>query len=366
MRSALVWAAVAMVLCAGTAGVATGEQDDEWSDDCLASPDEITAGQHYSGTTAPGDLDCFDLPADDGEYVLITFHGDVPEDIRVFSWDGEVRFTGPDGGPIGGIDNFVTDHDDMRIEGDEHTYTGANWFSVESGRTAFRAYAGDGGDDDDHAFGVMTPRSGGEYTFSVSRVGAEEAPELPDSVPTPEIEFGDLQVRPETVTAGEDVRVLFSVDNTGEVDGEYAADVRLDGETLETLSGEVPAGSGTTVQVVVSVDDPGRHEVAVGDRTASVEVEPRTSTTAADDGPVDTDPADSGDGDRRTETDRQGGQPGSLTAADREEPPATVASGSGGDGGSVLSSPPVAIGLGVFLFGIGALALSRAVTTLRE
>ncbi len=112
-----------------------------------------------------------------------------------------------------------------------------------------------------------------EGTYTVDVMG-ETASFTVESPPEPaEFSLSNLQVSPSTVEPGEDVTVSFTVRNTGELSGSYSVEVKLDGATVDTLSGSLSGGASDSLVSIVSTEDEGTHTVAVDGLDAQFSVE---------------------------------------------------------------------------------------------
>ncbi|WP_435062671.1 CARDB domain-containing protein [Halobaculum sp. EA56] len=98
------------------------------------------------------------------------------------------------------------------------------------------------------------------------------------------------------VAAGESVRIALNVENVGERDGTFRADLFVDSETADSKSVAVEAGGSETVVFVYRFEEPGEYEVAVEDASlGTVTVvaagdngtTPRPGDDAGDTGPVE-------------------------------------------------------------------------------
>jgi hypothetical protein len=123
----------------------------------------------------------------------------------------------------------------------------------------------------------------------VDAVGAAVDVELPPAAePTPAIETTAAAANTTTVAPGDPVGVTVTLANDGAAEGEHRVTLSADGEVLDELTVTVPAGSTLTVTLATSFEEPGTHQLAVGDRAVgTVEVlaegtDMPTSTAATD------------------------------------------------------------------------------------
>lgn len=87
-----------------------------------------------------------------------------------------------------------------------------------------------------------------------------------------------LMINPAEVEPGEEVSITTTVTNTGDVKGNYMAELKMDDTTQQTMQVIVDAGETKAVTFVVVKDTPGIHEVALGGLNGRFEVlKPATS-----------------------------------------------------------------------------------------
>jgi PGF-pre-PGF domain-containing protein len=96
-----------------------------------------------------------------------------------------------------------------------------------------------------------------------------------------EFSVTDATLDATTITAGESVAVTATVENTGTREGEFTANLTVDGSVVASESVSLDVGESTTVTLDATLDETGSHAVAVsGVQAGSVQVEsPTTSTT---------------------------------------------------------------------------------------
>ncbi|WP_435062125.1 CARDB domain-containing protein [Halobaculum sp. EA56] len=130
-----------------------------------------------------------------------------------------------------------------------------------------------------------TPAEAGTYEVTVRgrsyevRVREPAAPSV-----------ASLSVDPSTVASNESSLVAAEVVAPGDVPADGDLVVRVDGERVATERVRVAPGGTVTLRIPVSVADPGRHTVAVGDATATLTVEATaTPEDGSDDGPATAD-----------------------------------------------------------------------------
>jgi len=112
-----------------------------------------------------------------------------------------------------------------------------------------------------------------EGTYSIEVMG-ETVSFTVKAPPTPaEFSLSNLQVSPSIVEPGMDITVSFSIENTGEESGSYSIDLKMDGATVETLSGTLDGGESESVSTTVSSTEEGTHTVAIDGLDAEFSVE---------------------------------------------------------------------------------------------
>ncbi len=112
-----------------------------------------------------------------------------------------------------------------------------------------------------------------EGTYSIEVMG-ETVSFTVKAPPTPaEFSLSNLQVSPSIVEPGMDITVSFSIENTGEESGSYSIDLKMDGATVETLSGALDGGESESVSTTVSSTEEGTHTVAIDGLDAEFSVE---------------------------------------------------------------------------------------------
>ena len=112
-----------------------------------------------------------------------------------------------------------------------------------------------------------------EGTYTVDVMG-ETVSFTVEAPPAPaEFTLSNLQVSPASVQAGEEVLVSFTVENTGELSGDYSIELMLDDESIRTLTGTLDGGESTTVETTVSSETEGTHTVTVDGLEAEFSVE---------------------------------------------------------------------------------------------
>ena len=82
----------------------------------------------------------------------------------------------------------------------------------------------------------------------------------------------DLTVSPGEVTIGQASSVTVVVNNTGDLPGDYALALILDGNTYASKVVAVPAGGSQTVTFPVAIDQAGTHNLSAGAKSVSLEV----------------------------------------------------------------------------------------------
>lgn len=95
-----------------------------------------------------------------------------------------------------------------------------------------------------------------------------------EAPPTPaEFTLSNLEVSPVSVQAGENVTVSFTVENIGELTGDYSVELMLDDMLVESLTGSLDGGESTSVVATVTSEAEGTHTVRVDGLEADFSVE---------------------------------------------------------------------------------------------
>ncbi len=90
-----------------------------------------------------------------------------------------------------------------------------------------------------------------------------------------------LSIDPAKVTTGEGVWITAKVTNTGEVDGIYEAELRINNVSAVSNKVALPAGGTQNLTFSVSRDTPGTYEVAFGELAGEFVVAERTATQSS-------------------------------------------------------------------------------------
>ncbi len=113
----------------------------------------------------------------------------------------------------------------------------------------------------------------GTYTVEVLGETIAFTVEAPPTPPLPaSIQVKDLQVSPATPVQGATVTITFTVENTGELEGEYSVEVKVDGSPVETLEGSLEGGDAETLTVEAVAEEEGAHTVSVDGLSAQFTV----------------------------------------------------------------------------------------------
>ena len=89
-----------------------------------------------------------------------------------------------------------------------------------------------------------------------------------DSEPEPSFSVTDASLDTSTILEGESVTVSADVENSGDADGTFTAELQEDGTTVATTDVTVAAGSTETVTFTRTYDTAGSYDLAVSDTTA--------------------------------------------------------------------------------------------------
>lgn len=124
---------------------------------------------------------------------------------------------------------------------------------------------------------IVAACSGCTSTVSSSNAAAAAAP-------TTQANFQVLamKVNPAIVNPGDEVTVSALISNSGNSDGDYLADLKINGITSELLKVNLTGGTEQSVTFQLSRDIPQIYQVKLGDRVAQFEVSaPGQSSTLA-------------------------------------------------------------------------------------
>ncbi|EMA63074.1 CARDB domain-containing protein [Halorubrum lipolyticum] len=133
----------------------------------------------------------------------------------------------------------------------------------------------------------------GTYDLSVN---GESAGTLTVEPPSAAFEVTDVSLSETEIAVGDTVTVTAAIENTGDSDGTYTADLLVDGTVEESKSVDIAAGQTETVTFTRSFDTAGDYTIGVGDgptRELTVEPEPaNVSVTDAELSPTRIDPGE--------------------------------------------------------------------------
>lgn len=115
------------------------------------------------------------------------------------------------------------------------------------------------------------PDEEGTYTLTVGGKTVMVDVATPNG-PAPAFRVTALEPDDDEVAVGSTTRVVATVENTGDAAGTYTAVLTDNGTVVAEREVEVPAGERRDVTFEVSFDEGGEHELAVGDRSATVAV----------------------------------------------------------------------------------------------
>jgi len=90
------------------------------------------------------------------------------------------------------------------------------------------------------------------------------------SCATAEFEVGPLSISPSQIVAGEPIVAEVNVSNIGGADGDYSANLTIDGRSVETKSVTVLAGATETISFTCCLEGAGIHTVGLGSITETV------------------------------------------------------------------------------------------------
>lgn len=103
--------------------------------------------------------------------------------------------------------------------------------------------------------------------------------EQPDQL-VAEFGVGDLLVSPTSVIAGETVTINANINNSGNAAGVYKAALSIDGQVVEIKEINIMPSQSSDVEFIISDLTAGKHQVAIGKSTASIDVLPKPNRIA--------------------------------------------------------------------------------------
>jgi len=89
-----------------------------------------------------------------------------------------------------------------------------------------------------------------------------------DSGGDAEFEVTDAELSDDEITEGDSVEVEATVENVGDADGTFEAELHVDGDTVDTQEVDVDAGDSEDVEFTRTFDDAGEYDIAVSDEDA--------------------------------------------------------------------------------------------------
>jgi len=81
-----------------------------------------------------------------------------------------------------------------------------------------------------------------------------------------------LTINPTEINPGQELIITATVTNTGDIEGSYMAELKINDTTQETMQVIVDAGETQALSFLVSKDTPGIYEVAIGGLNGQFEV----------------------------------------------------------------------------------------------
>ncbi len=94
----------------------------------------------------------------------------------------------------------------------------------------------------------------------------------PPKPPAPVFGVVSLQVTPATIPVGEEATIIATVQNSGQVEGNYQAVLTVDGKKVNAKTVTIPAESSRKINFPLSMDTPGTYEITVGKANALLTV----------------------------------------------------------------------------------------------
>lgn len=111
-------------------------------------------------------------------------------------------------------------------------------------------------------------------TETATEIATETETETETPTIEAEIHEKNLSVNPTKAFTDETVNVTVDVENTGGKAGTHQIELFIDGESRESVQEEVGPGESTTVEFSVNIEEPGMHEIRIGESTKVVRVDP--------------------------------------------------------------------------------------------
>ena len=108
--------------------------------------------------------------------------------------------------------------------------------------------------------------------YSVSIDGQTGIFTVRESLAAAKFSVGDLSITPGTVRTGEQVTISILVSNTGDRQGSYDVQLKIDGQVVETQSITLTGGNSQTVTFTTTQDTAGTYSVTVDTRSGSFTV----------------------------------------------------------------------------------------------
>lgn len=115
----------------------------------------------------------------------------------------------------------------------------------------------------------INPDVPGKYTLSVG--DKESTLEVVAPVPAT-FRVGNLEIKPAKCKPSDNVVITADIANTGELEGKYNVQLKINGTTTQTSQINVTAGSISSVTFKFNPDSPGNFKVGIGDQESTLEV----------------------------------------------------------------------------------------------
>ncbi|MBC8477845.1 MAG: hypothetical protein H8D49_05820, partial [Dehalococcoidia bacterium] len=93
-----------------------------------------------------------------------------------------------------------------------------------------------------------------------------------ESLAPAKFSVGDLSITPSTVETGDQVTISILVSNTGDLQGSYDVQLKIDGQAVETQSLTLTGGDSQTVTFTTTQDTAGTYSVTIDTRSGSFTV----------------------------------------------------------------------------------------------
>ncbi|AKB20932.1 S-layer protein domain-containing protein [Methanosarcina sp. WH1] len=129
---------------------------------------------------------------------------------------------------------------------------------------------GQTGTDGSVSYWITAP---GTYTVNATKTGYEEGKTVIEvSEDKANFKFSDFSIEPASVEGGDAVAIKVNVANTGNIAGETEVELLINGESVDSKTVSLEAGTSTVVEFSHAEKEAGAYTVEVGDLSGSYEV----------------------------------------------------------------------------------------------